>query len=85
MSAHLLLNLLNKLKKAIKCKACQFLLLLCKELNQFNIEYRSTNVRFYLSYDFRITLKSLFWYETFRFWHYVWNIIVDFYYYVNHK
>ena len=38
-----------------------------------------------ISYDFRITLKSQFWYETFRFWHYVWNIIIDVYYYVNHK
>ena len=53
MSAHVLLNSLKVLtKREIKCKACQaFYLFLA-------MSYRSMNVRFYLSYDNYITLKS---------------------------
>ena len=46
MSAHGLLNLLNKLGKRDKMRGlpCMY--------------YKSTNVRFYSSYDIKITLKS---------------------------
>ena len=53
MSAHVLLNLLNKLGKMIKCEACR--------VNK-SIKW-STNVRFYLSHDIKINYKSHFWRE----------------------
>ena len=37
-------------------------------------KYRSTNVRFYLSYDMKITLKSQ---KKLPFWHYVRNVFMD--------
>ena len=49
MSAHVLLNLLNKLGKRDKMRGLPSIL------------YKSTNVRFYLSYGIKITLKSHFW------------------------
>ena len=63
MSAHVLLNLFNVLGKEIKCEACRAFYTLFR--NEFNI-YRSTNVRFFLSYDIKIILKSYFWRETVR-------------------
>ena len=59
MSAHVLLILLNELGKRKQCEACQ-------TFNHFFAtsfinQYKSTNVRFYLSYDITITLKSPFW------------------------
>ena len=35
-SAHVLLNLLNELRKKIKCEACRAFYLLCNEFNKFN-------------------------------------------------
>ena len=50
MSAHVLLNLLNELGKEIKCEAClAFYLFFATSL--INSKIKSTNVRFYLSYD----------------------------------
>ena len=61
MSAHLLLNLLNELKKEIKCEACwAFYPFFATSLINSVILYKSMNVRFYLSYDIKITLKSHF-------------------------
>ena len=55
MSAHVLLNLLNELGKRDKMQGLpRFLSLFCNEFN------KSTNARFYLSYDIKITLKSHF-------------------------
>ena len=60
MSAHVLLNLLIKFRKEIKCEACRaFYLFFATSL--INLINRSTNVRFYLSYDIKIILKSYFW------------------------
>ena len=36
MSAHVLLNSSNKLRKEIKCKACQAFLSLSQQFNEFN-------------------------------------------------
>ena len=58
MSAHVLLNLLNKLGKRDKmCRMKSILSLFCNAFNKFNNAARSTNLRFYLSYDIYITLK----------------------------
>ena len=60
MSDHVLLNLLNELGKGDKMQGLQSILsLFHNEFNKFNI-IRGTNVRFYLSYDIKITLKSHF-------------------------
>ena len=48
MSAHVLLNLLNELGK---------------RQNVMMALYKSTNVRFFISYDNEITLKSFLWHE----------------------
>ena len=55
MSAHVLLNLLNKLE--IKCEACRAFYLFRNEFNNIQLN-KSMNVRFYLSYDFKITEMS---------------------------
>ena len=56
MSAHVLLNLLNELRKRDKMRGLpSILFLFCNEFNKFN------NVRFYLSYDIKIIFKSYFW------------------------
>ena len=58
MSAHVLLNLINKLEKRDKCEACRvFYTFFCNELNKFN-NTKARIVGFYLSYDIKITLKS---------------------------
>ena len=36
MSAHLLLNLLNELKKEIKCEGAEYFISFCNEFNKFN-------------------------------------------------
>ena len=56
MSAHVLLNLLNELGKSDTMRGLPSILSLFR-----NEYYRSTSVRFYLSYDIKITLKSHFW------------------------
>ena len=53
MSAHVLLNLSNKLGKRDKMRGMPSILSLFSN--------KSTNVRFYLSYDIKITLKIHFW------------------------
>ena len=55
MSAHVLLNLLNELWKRDKMRGLLSISSLFR--NKFN---KCTNVRFYLSYDIKITLKSHF-------------------------
>ena len=56
MSAHVLLNLLNELGKRDKmCGLTSILSLFRNKFNKFN--YKSTNVRFYLSYDIKNTFK----------------------------
>ena len=46
MSAHVLLKLLNKLRKEIKCKACRaFYFFFCNEFNKF----KNTRVRMLVS------------------------------------
>ena len=56
MSDHVLLILLNELGKRDKMRGLPSILsLLRNKFNKFN-----TNVRFYLSYDIKITLKSHF-------------------------
>ena len=51
MSAHVLLNLLNELKKRDKMRGLSSILSLFR--NEFNNiqQYRSTNVKFYLSME----------------------------------
>ena len=52
-----LLNLLNELRKAIKCEACRAFYCFFATSLINSIHDISTNVRFYLSYDIKITLK----------------------------
>ena len=63
MSAHVLLNLLNELRKReIKCEACRaFYLFFATSL--INSIIQEHEFRFYLSYDIKYTLKSHFWRE----------------------
>ena len=57
MSAHVLLNLLNELGKRDKMRGLPSILsLFLNEFNKFQL-FKSTNVRFYLSYGNKITLK----------------------------
>ena len=55
MSAHVLLNLLNELRKSDKMRGLPSILSFFR--NEFN---KFKNVRFYLSYDIKILLKSHF-------------------------
>ena len=60
MSAHVLLNILNELRKRDKMRGLPSILSLFRnEFNKFN-NTRAQIVRFYLSYDIKITLKSHF-------------------------
>ena len=60
MSAHVLLNLLNELGERDKMRGLPSILSLFRnEFNKFN-HTRAMNVRFYLSYDIKIILKSHF-------------------------
>ena len=60
MSARVLLNLLNELRKMDKTRGLPSILTLFRnKFNKFNnMQYRSTNVRFFLSYDIKTILKS---------------------------
>ena len=59
MSAYVLLNLLNELRKRDKMRGLPSILsLFRKEFNKFN--NTGAPVRFYLSYDIKIILKSFF-------------------------
>ena len=69
MSAHVLLNLLNMLGK--RAFYCFFAMSLINSIIQ------EQNVRFYLSYDIKITLKSHFWRKMLKFCHYVHNVVMD--------
>ena len=63
MSVHVLLNLLNELGKRDKMrgKACQpFYLLFTKSIINSVIQKHECYIRFYLSYDPKITLKLRF-------------------------
>ena len=55
MSAHVLLNLLNKLGKRDKMRGLPSILSLFREFNKFN-NTGAQNVRFYLSYEIKTTL-----------------------------
>ena len=69
MSAHVLLNLLNKFGKSYKMRASEHFITFSQRT--------STNVRFYLSYDIKITLKSHFCRKKLEFYHYVRNVVMD--------
>ena len=59
MNAHVLINLLNDLGNRDKMRGLPSILSLFR--NEFNkFKNMSRNVRFYLSYDIKITLKSHF-------------------------
>ena len=67
--------------KEIKCEACRVFKMqglpsiLSLFRNKFN---KSMNVRFYLSYDIKITLKSHFCQKIrYKFCHYVRNVVMD--------
>ena len=69
MSAHVLLNLLNELRKKIICEALPSILsIFFNEFNKFN-NTGSTNAKFYLSYDTKIAFISKFCTKTLRFRH----------------
>ena len=69
MSAHVLLNLLNELRKRYKMRGLPSVLALFRnEFNKFN-NTGGTNVRFYLSYDTKIILKSYYGLKTLRFFY----------------
>ena len=77
MSAHVLLNLLNKLRKRDKMGDLPSILsLFRKEFNKFN-NTGARMLRFYLSHDIKITLKSHFWRENARFCHLLCNVKMD--------
>ena len=60
MSPHVLLNFLNELGKRDKIRGLPSILsLFCNKFNKFN-NTRAQMLRFYLSYDIKITLKSHF-------------------------
>ena len=78
MSAHVLLNLLNELGKREKMRGLPSILsLFPNSFNKFNNKYKGTNVRFYLSYDIKDTLKSHFCRKTLYFYHNVRNVVMD--------
>ena len=56
MSAHVLLNLLNESGKEIKCEACRAFYLFYA-ISLINSIIQEHVVRFYLSYDIKISLK----------------------------
>ena len=61
MSSHVLLNLLNELKGSYKMRGLPSILSLFRnEFDTFINTGATLNVRFYLSYDKQITLKSHF-------------------------
>ena len=72
MSAHVLLNILNELRKRDKMRGLPSIWPLFR--NKFN---KFNNTRFYLSYDIKITLGSCFLSKNFIIWHYVPNVVMD--------
>ena len=74
MSAQVLLNLLNELRIRDKMQGLSSILSLLfrNEFNKFN-KYRSTNVRFYLSYGIKTIFKSYFGRENDRVSQYAWR------------
>ena len=61
MSAHVLLILLNELRKSDRMQGLPSILSLFRiKLNKFS-NTRAPMLEFYLSYDIKITLKSQFW------------------------
>ena len=65
MSTHVLLNLLNELRKRDKLRGLPSISsLFHKEFNKFN--NTGARIRFYLSYDIKIILKSYLWRENVR-------------------
>ena len=59
MSARILFNLLNELRKRDKMRGLSSILSLFTT-SLINLKIQSTNVRFYLSYNIKIILKSYF-------------------------
>ena len=74
MSAHVLLNLLNKLGKEIKCEACRFYLF----RNDFS-KFNNTRARMLDSIycDINITLKSFSDVKKVIICHYLRNVVMD--------
>ena len=66
MSAHVLLNLLKKLKKRDKMRGMLSILSLFSQRVLYFQLYRSTDVRFYLLHDIKMNSKSLFWLENIK-------------------
>ena len=77
MSAHILLNLLNKLRKSEKIEACQAFYGFFATCLINSIIQEHKNVRFYLSHDVKITYKLHFWVNTSRFCHLLGSIKMD--------
>ena len=59
MSTHVQLNLLNQLRKVLKCEDCRAFY----SFSATNLIIQEHNVRFYLSYGIKITSKYYFWSE----------------------
>ena len=75
MSVHVLLNLLNKLRKRDKMRGLPSILSLF--LNEFN-KFNNTRARMLDSiYHMTNTLKSHFWRITLYFCHYERNVVMD--------
>ena len=75
MSSHVLLNLLSELGKSDKMRGFAFYYFFTTSLK--NLINRSTNVRFYLSHDIKITLNSQFGRENGRFYRLLRNVKID--------
>ena len=75
MSAHVLLNLLNELRKRDKMRGLPSILYLFR--NEFN-KFNNTRARMLDSiYHMTNTLKSDFWRKNVSFCHYVRNVVMD--------
>ena len=66
MSAHVFLILLNELGKRDKMRGLSSIFISFSQQVKLIQFYRSTNVRFYFSYDINIILKSYFGHENGR-------------------
>ena len=84
MSAHVLFNLLNKLRKRDKMRGLSSILsLFCNKFNRFNNTrasmldsiFKIYDIKITLKYDIKITLKSQFWRK--KVCHYVRNVVMD--------
>ena len=63
----------GEIDKMRACRACYLFF----PTSLMNSVYKSTNVRFYLSYDIEITLTSHFCRKTLYLCHYVRNVVMD--------